>query len=312
MPRELKVRLIVAFACVYLIWGSTYLAIRIAIETLPPFLMAGVRFLVAGAILAAWARLRGAAWPTAAEWRTAAIVGALLLIGGNGGVVWAEQTVPSSLAALIVAAVPIVTVALDWLRPGGPRPGNTTILGLVTGFAGVAILVNPFAQDGARVDPVGAVALLLATVTWSAGTIYGRAAQTARAPLMAAGANMLMGGAGLLLLGFGIGELPRLHLDAVSLRSWLALLYLTLIGAVVGFTAFFYLMVNTTPAKSTTYAYVNPVVALVLGATLMDEPFTPRILLATVIIIAGVVMITALPHLKGWIISRRQMVHAGD
>ena len=311
MPRDVKLRLIIAFACVYLIWGSTYLAIRIAIETIPPFLMAGARFVVAGAILVAWARFRGAAWPSLIEWRTAAIVGALLLIGGNGGVVWAEQTVPSSLAALIVAAVPIVTVALDWLRPGGPRPGNTTILGLVTGFAGVAILVNPFARDGARVDPMGAVALLLATVTWSAGSIYGRSAKTA-SPLMAAGANMLLGGAGMLLLGLAIGELPRLRLDAVTTRSAVALLYLTLIGAVVGFTAFFYLMHNTTPAKSTTYAYVNPVVALILGAAILDEPLTPRILLATVVIIAGVVMITALPHVKGWIVARRQMAHAGD
>jgi len=312
MPRDQRLRLVIAFACVYLIWGSTYLAIRIAIETIPPFLMAGVRFVIAGLILLAWARLRGAAWPSGVEWRTATIVGVLLLVGGNGGVVWAELTVPSSLAALIVAAVPIVTVALDWMRPSGKRPGRATILGLITGFAGVAILVNPFARDAARVNPLGAAALLFATVTWSAGTIYGRDARTAKAPLMAAGANMLAGGAGLLLLGLLVGELPSLRLDAISTRSAVAIVYLTLVGAVVGFTAFFYLMRNTTPAKSTTYAYVNPVVALILGAVVLDEPLTPRILLATAIIIAGVIMITTLPHLRGWMLSRRPVAHAGD
>lgn len=311
MPREQRLKLIIAFACVYVIWGSTYLAIRIAIETIPPFLMAGARFVVAGAILLAFARLRGAAWPSARDWKVAAIVGALMLVGGNGGVVWAEQTVPSSLAALIVAAVPIVTVALEWLRKGGTRPGRATILGLVTGFAGVAILVNPFATDAARVDPVGALALLAATVTWAAGSIYGKGRGT-RNPVMGSGANMLMGGIGLLLAGLLVGEVPHLHLAAISGRSAVALVYLVLIGAVVGFTAFFYVMQNTTPARATTYAYVNPVVALILGWAILDEPLTPRILLATVVIISGVVMITALPHLRGWYVGRRTALPAGD
>jgi drug/metabolite transporter (DMT)-like permease len=303
MPRE-RFRLVVAFACVYLIWGSTYLAIRFAIETIPPFLMAGVRFLVAGAVLLVWSHARGTPWPTRAEWRVAAVVGTLLLLGGNGGVVWAEQTVPSSLAALIVAAVPIVTVALDWMRPGGVRPGRATILGLLTGFAGVALLVNPFARDVARVNPMGAVALLVATVSWSAGAIYSRGAKGVAAPLMGAGANMIAGGAGLALCGVLAGELPRLHPGAISTRSALALLYLIFVGALVGFTAFFWLLANTTPAKSTTYAYVNPVVAIILGWAIAGEPLTPRILVAATIIIGGVVMITTLPHLRAWVAGR--------
>jgi drug/metabolite transporter (DMT)-like permease len=310
MPRE-RLRLIIAFACVYLIWGSTYLAIRIAIETIPPFLMAGARFITAGLILLAFARARGAAWPSVRDWKSAAVVGTLMLVGGNGGVVWAEQTVPSSLAALIVAAVPIVTVALEWLRPGGERPGRATILGLVTGFAGVAILVNPFAHDAARVNPAGAAALLVATVTWAAGSIYGKG-RGARNPIMGSGANMLAGGIGLLLAGLLLGEAPHLQLAAISTRSAVALVYLVLVGAVVGFTAFFYVMQHTTPAKATTYAYVNPVVALILGWAILDEPLTPRILLATVVIISGVVMITALPHLRGWYVSRRAMAAAAD
>lgn len=312
MPRDLKLRLLIAFACVYLIWGSTYLAIRFAIETIPPFLMAGVRFVIAGFALAAWARLRKAPWPTRSEWRVAAIVGTLLLVGGNGGVVWAEQTVPSSLAALIVAAVPIVTVALDWLRPGGVRPGMTTIIGLLTGFIGVAILVNPFANDASRVDPIGAAALLAATITWAAGSIYSRGARGTKSPTMGAAANMITGGIGLLIGGVLLGELPKVDLDAVSLKSALALVYLITIGAIVGFTAFFYLLANTTPAKSTTYAYVNPIVAIILGWALANETITPRILVAAAIIIAGVVMITTLPHIRTWLAQRRVAVHAGD
>lgn len=288
----------IAFACVYVIWGSTYLAIRIAIETMPPFLMAGVRFLIAGLALALWGRSRGAAWPDRAQWRTAAIVGTLLLLGGNGLVVWAELTVPSALAALIVAAVPIVTVALDWLRPGGVRPGRATILGLLTGFAGVAILVNPFAADASRVDPLGALALLLATVSWAAGSIYSRGARSVESPLMGAGANMLTGGAGLVLTATVLGEFGRLDLAAISARSAVAMIYLIVVGAIVGFTAFFYLLRHTTPAKSTTYAYVNPIVAILLGWAILSEPITPRVLLAAGVIISGVVMITTLPHLR--------------
>jgi drug/metabolite transporter (DMT)-like permease len=298
MPRDQRLRLLIAFACVYVIWGSTYLAIRIAIETIPPLLMAGVRFLIAGSVLALWARSRGVAWPDRAQWRSAAIVGALLLLGGNGLVVWAELTVPSALAALIVAAVPIVTVALDWARPGGVRPGRATILGLLTGFAGVAILINPFAVDASRVDPLGALALLGATVSWAAGSIYSRGTSAAASPLMGSGANMLMGGAALVITGALIGEVGQVNFATISTRSALAMLYLIVAGAIVGFTAFFYLLRHTSPAKSTTYAYVNPIVAILLGWAILHEPITTRVLLAAAVIISGVVMITALPHLR--------------
>lgn len=287
-----------AFAAVYIVWGSTYLAIRFAIESIPPFLMAGARFAVAGLILVAWSRLRGAAWPTGREWGVALVTGSLLLLGGNGGVVWAEQQVPSSLAALIVSAVPLVTVALDWARPGGQRPGRATMLGLVTGFVGVAVLVNPGAGDAARVDPAGAAALLAATVSWSVGTLYSRRAKGAASPLMGAGANMLMGSVGLLAAGVVLGEPSRLDPAAVTPRSAAALIYLILVGAVIGFTAFFWLVRNTSTAKATTYAYVNPIVAIVLGWALAHEPVTPRVLVAATVIISGVVMITTLPHLK--------------
>jgi drug/metabolite transporter (DMT)-like permease len=293
----LKARLLVAFALVYVVWGSTYLGIRIAIETIPPFLMAGIRFTIAGSILMIWSRSRGNALPSRAEWKVAGVIGVLLMLLGNGGVVWAEQTVPSSLAALIVASSPIVTVAIDWLRPGGPRPSNLTIAGLLIGFAGVAILVNPFATDVARVDPKGAAAVLVAVLAWSAGSIYSRSRPYSTSALMGAAANMVTGGLMFLVVGLATGELPRLDLHATSARSAIALLYLIFVGALVGFTAFFYILQHTTPAKSTTYAYVNPVVAIILGWAVLDEPITPRVLLAAAIIISGVVTITALPHL---------------
>lgn len=294
MSREDRVRLLLAFAAVYVVWGSTYLAIRYAIESLPPFLMAGSRFIVAGTLLCVWSRTRGAAWPTLKEWQTATVIGWCMLLGGNGGVVWAEQRVPSSVAALVVAVVPLVTVLIDWLRPGGPRPDLATVVGLVIGFAGVAILVNPAAGDAGRIDPLGALALLGGTVAWAAGSIYSRHKRGAESPLMAAGANMLCGGVGLLLLGTMTGEATTMNVSAFTARSLFALLYLIIFGSIIGFTAYIWLLRNTSPARATTYAYVNPVVAILLGWSIADEPLTPRILAAAAVIIGGVIAITTL------------------
>jgi drug/metabolite transporter (DMT)-like permease len=294
MSREDRVRLLLAFAAVYVVWGSTYLAIRYAIESLPPFLMAGVRFVIAGLLLSLWSRARGAAWPTMKEWQTAAVIGSCMLLGGNGGVVWAEQRVPSSMAALIVAVVPLVTVLIDWLRPGGQRPDLATSVGLCIGFAGVAILVNPAAQDAARIDPLGALALLAGTVSWAAGSLYSRRKRGVESPLMAAGANMLCGGVGLLLLGTVTGEAMTVNVSTFTARSLLALLYLIVFGSIIGFTAYIWLLRHTSPARATTYAYVNPVVAILLGWSIADEPVTLRIGLAATVIISGVVAITTL------------------
>lgn len=307
MASEQRMKLFFAFAAVYLVWGSTYMGIRYAIETLPPFLMAGTRFVIAGLVLMTWARLRGAAWPTGLQWRTALVVGLCLLLGGNGGVVWAEQRVPSSLAALIVAAVPLSTVLLDWLRPGGTRPSGTTMLGLGIGLFGVAVLVNPGAHDASRIDPWGALALLGATVSWAAGSIYSRRAvpgALAPSPLMASGAYMLMGGLGLLVASAVLREPAALRLEAVSLRSVLALGYLIVFGSLVGFTAYTWLLRNTTSAQATTYAYVNPVVAIVIGWAIGGEVLTLRTGIAAAIILSGVITITTLPHLRAWLVSR--------
>lgn len=287
-------RIVAAFAAVYLIWGSTYLAIRFAIETIPPFLMAGARFFTAGAMLYAWTRARGDRGRLeAAHWRSAAVMGALLLLVGNGGVTWAEQRIPSGIAALIVAAVPLWMVVLDWVRPGGARPAPRVLPGLAVGSVGLAILVGPVPLLGEeRVDTLGVVVVILATLGWAAGSIYGRSARSAASPLLATAMQMLLGGAFLLLLGIGSGELGGWGVGEVSTRSLLAFVYLTLFGSLVAFSAYIWLLGVTSAARVATYAYVNPVVAVFLGWALAGEPIGPRTLLAMTVILGGVVLIT--------------------
>ena len=278
-----------AFAALYVVWGSTYLGIRFAIETMPPFTMAGVRFVAAGAILYAWSRARGAVPATRPQWRTAVVVGALLLLGGNGGVTWAEQYVPSGVAALIVSSTPMWMVLLDGLRlREWPRPA--VIAGLVLGLVGIWLLVGPSDLGGEPVDPLGALAVGAAAFCWAVGSIYQRGAPKAEATLLNVGMQMLAGGALLLLAGGVLGE--RLVLADVSAKSAGALAYLVFFGAIVGYSAYVWLLKVSTPAKASTYAYVNPVVAVLLGWALADEPLGPRVLSASVAVVAAVALIT--------------------
>lgn len=282
-----------ALIAVYIVWGSTYLAIRFAVESLPPFLMASARFVFAGAILYAWRRASGDAAPSKVEWRSAAIVGLLLLAGGNGGVVWAEQRVVSGVAALLVGTTPLWMVLIDALRPGGQWPGWRAIAGVLMGFGGIAILVGPseFAGNGSKIDLIGIAALIVAAFLWSMGSIYSRAAKLPSSPLLGTGMEMLMGGAGLLVLGTLTGEWGHLHLAAVSARSLLGVAYLIVFGSWVGFTAYTWLLrVAPTPLVST-YAYVNPVVALVLGFLLANERLSSNVLIAAAVILGAVVMV---------------------
>lgn len=288
-----RAKLFAAFGALYIIWGSTYLAIRFAIETLPPFLMAGIRFTIAGALLYAWSRMRGAAKPERAHWVSCAIVGTLLLVGGNGAVVWAEQTVPSGLVALLIAIVPCWMVLIEWLRPGGTRPTRRILAGLVLGLAGLVMLVGPDAlMGGGSVDPVGAIVVALGSLSWAAGSIYSRQADMPKRPRLATGMQMLAGGAGLLIVGVVADEVPKLQVEAVSLRSVLALVYLILFGAIIAYSAYIWLLQVSTPARVSTYAYVNPVVAVILGWALAGEELSARMLVAAAVIVAGVAMIT--------------------
>ena len=284
-------KLIAAFAAIYIIWGSTYLAIRFALETLPPFLMAGARFLTAGAILYGVLITRGAEHPTRRNWRDGFIVGAFLLLGGNGGVVWAEQYVVSGIAALLVATMPIWMVLFDWLRGTGPRPAPRTTAGIGLGFLGLIVLVGPQTLGSGGVPLIPGLALILASVSWAWGSLYSRGAVQPSSPMMATAVQMAGGGILLLVAGLLSGELAELDLGAVSLRSALALLYLLLAGSIIGYSAYIWLLRHATPAHVSTYAYVNPVVAVFLGWLLASEPVTPRLLLAAAVIVGGVAVI---------------------
>jgi drug/metabolite transporter (DMT)-like permease len=288
-----RARLLVAFGTVFLFWGGTYLAIRFAIETIPPFLMAGSRFLLAGLLIWGWQRWRGAAAAGIDQWRAATLVGALLIVGGNGGVVWAEQRVPSALAALLISITPLWMVLFDGLRPGGPRPSWRVLLGIALGLAGTAILLGPEQLlGGGRIDPVGAAVLLMASVSWAAGSIVARSARLPQNPLLATGMEMIAGGALLLVLGLVLGEIPRLRLEAVTGRSLISWGYLVVFGSLAGFTAYLWLLRHTSTARASTYAYVTPVVAIVIGWTLGGEPITARVLLAAAVIVGAVALMT--------------------
>jgi len=285
---------IIAFAAIYVIWGSTYLAIRFAVETLPPFLMLAARFGVAGLLLYWWLRLRGLPRPPGQEWIGSMAVGGLLLVGGTGAVAWAEQWIPSGLAALIVAIVPMWMVLLDWLRPGGQRPTGPVVAGLVMGLAGVMLLVGPIELGGGgRMQYLGAAAVVAGTVSWATGSVFGSSFRVPSVPRMAAALQMTMGGALLLTLGTLRGEWSQVDPAGISMRSGLSLLYLIVFGSIIAFAAYVYLLRVSTPARVGSYAYVNPVVAVFLGWALADEPVTGRTLLAAAVIITGVVLIVS-------------------
>ena len=287
-----------ALLSVYVVWGSTYLAIRFAVETIPPFLMAGTRFLAAGVLLYAFRRLRGDPAPTLRQWGSAAIVGLAMLLGGNGLVSWAEQKVDSGIAALLVGTVPLWMVVIDALIPKGRRPPHLlrwpAVVGIVVGFAGIALLVSPSSLTGlgGDIDPLGAAALVIGSLLWASGSLYSRTADLPSSPLLGTSLEMLCGGAGLYIVGTLSGEWPQVNLAAVSWQSLAGLGYLIVFGSLVGFASYTWLLRNAPTSLVSTYAYVNPVVAIIIGNLLAQEPFTPRVVLAAVVIIGAVVVIT--------------------
>lgn len=281
-----------ALSAVYLIWGSTYLAIRFTVETTPPFLSAAARFIISGAVLYLWRRLCGDPTPSQREWRSATVIGVLLLVGGNGAVVWAARYIPSSLAALLVATCPLWMLLFDFLRPGGEKPGPQALSGIAIGFCGAVLLIGWSANGTTPNSFVGAVVVVFGSLFWAAGSIYGKTAQLPSSPLLITGMEMLSGGAALLIIALAIGELGTFDLAQVSSRSAIGWIYLTVIGP-IAFVAYAWLLRNAPIPLVSTYSYVNPLVAIVLGYFLGNEILALRVLVAAGLIIGSVVLVSA-------------------
>ncbi len=311
--------LLAGFAAIYLIWGSTYLGIRVAVETMPPFLMAGARFLVAGGILTAWIAWSHGFKATCRQWLDNAVIGGLLLLGGNGLVSWAEQKISSGIATLIISIGPLFIVLFDWLvlavgkdATRGSRPTAATFIGLALGFVGLAVLIGPdLSKEGAAgLDPWRVGGLILACVSWGVGAIYTRYARNPAEPFTGAAIQQLTGSAWLFLVSLLCREPFHFDLAAVSAHSWLAWSYLVVAGSLVAFTTFVWLMKHSTPARVATYAYVNPIVAVFLGWAILDEVVSPRIFLGAAVIIAGVAIITTAKNKQRIVTPPRQAVAA--
>ena len=301
MPSPKRIQIIFAFAALYLIWGSTYLGILFAIQSMPPFLMAGMRFFFAGLIMFAIARTQGPLRSTWSEWRTSLIVGAFLLLGGNGSVTISEKFIETGLASLIVATVPIYITLLGWLFGMTPRPSGIVWVGLAGGFFGVGILLGPalrFSGGGNSHPLIGMSILLVGSFLWSAGSLYSRRAKHAASPFLAAAQQMFCGGVLLMLMSAILGEAKNFHPEKISALSFWSFVYLVLIGAIVGYTAYFWLLRHCDPAKVATYAYVNPVVAVLLGALFAHETVTLRTLVAAALIIGSVALIITIQQLR--------------
>ena len=282
-----KWQLIAGFLVVYIVWGSTYLAIHWGVETIPPFGMGAVRFLLAGSMLYAWSRFRGAEKPTKRQWQASAVIGTLLLFVGNGAVSWASQRVSSGLTSVLVATVPLWLVLCELWQ--GKRPDVIKVVGVLIGLGGVAMLVMPTGTT-ATVDPIGAVVLALGSLSWTIGSLFSRTAKQSPSPSLAIAMQMLVGGSMLLTLSLGLGEWSsEVH---VSARSAASLLYLIVFGSLIGFSTYMWLLKVASPAAVGTYAYVNPAVAVLLGVLFAGERLPAQAVAAMTVILGGVAMVS--------------------
>ena len=295
----MKTKIWIALLALYIVWGSTYLAILFAVDTIPPFLQAGLRFLISGLILVIWRRAAGDEMPTLKQWKPLAIVGTLLLLGGNGLVSFAEQRIASGVAALIIGTVPLWLVLIEAIRPGGVRPSWRALIGLIVGFGGIYLLIGPSELTGKfQFDVLGTLTLITAAFLWSLGSIYSRSAELPKSALMTTGAEMLAGSIPIFIVSILLGEWTSFSFAQVSGQSWLALLYLITFGSMVGFVAYVWLLQNAPVSLVATYAYVNPLVAVLLGSWFAQESLTARTLVAAGIIIGSVVFISSARQVK--------------
>lgn len=297
----LSLYIVGALLALYLFWGGTYLGMRIAIETLPPFLMAGIRFTAAGVLLYVLARLTGTPRPTAVHWKNTGMIGALLLLGGNGMVAWAEQRVPSGIAALMIAMVPVWMVLLSWFGRNGSRPNTGILAGILLGLVGTAILVLQPGSTGPNtgLSLLGILTLLFASFSWSFGSFFSRRTAQPESALLSTAMQMITGGLLLLLLSFLLGDWQGFSIGAVSLRSFAALGYLILFGSIIGYNAYIWLLKNAEPAWVSTYAFVNPIIAVFLGWAIAGEQLTLHSLIAAVVITSAVIITTVFRNRKG-------------
>ncbi len=291
-PSGRRVRLWLAFGTIYVVWGSTYLAIAAAVETIPPLLMTAVRSLVAGSLLYGFARYRGAARPTRANWRAAGLTGALLIAGAYGLVGWAETRIASGLAALLTATAPVWAVGLSGVWPGGVRPGRRALAGAALGLVGVALLVGGLGALGTGGDAAGVGAVLLSAGFWALGSFVARGSQLPKSLLQAAGMQLLAGGLVLLVISIASAELQTFQPSAITLTSLIALVYLIAFGSLAGYSAYAYALRETTPLAVTTHAFVNPLIAVLLGWAVADEPVSGGMLLGGSLIAGAVLLIT--------------------
>lgn len=284
-------RLVAAFAAVYILWGSTYLGIRFSIETLPPFFTQGMRFFLAGVVMFAWALLSGTPRPSRREWGGAAVTGFLLFVCGSGGLVWAEHSIPSGVAALVVATEPMAFVLIEAMRRRR-MPRGAVLAGIALGSAGLAILAGPGMVLGSgRFDLAAMAVLVVGTFCWAGGSLFSRGSRLPASPVMATAVTLLFGGGLLALVGVAAGELGRFDPAAVSAKSVVATVYLFIFGSIVGFSAYVWLLRVTTASRLSTYAYVNPIVAVFLGWALAGEALSPRVLLASAVIVGAVAVV---------------------
>jgi drug/metabolite transporter (DMT)-like permease len=291
-----QLRIVLAFAATWLIWGSTYLAVAFAVRDIPPFIVAGLRNTIAGIALYLWMRSRGAARPTARQWGEAVVVGVLLLGGGNGAVTWAAAREPSGVVALMVSLVPLWMMVFGWVGRRGVRPSPFEVIGVAIGLAGIALLVSTDADAGGSVSLLGAIVLICSTIAWSIGSMYSRQLETLPVPLLGTGMEMLSGGIALFIASAAFGEWGRVDFTALTLRGFICLVYLIVFGSIIGFSAYKWLLGRVRPALAGTYAFVNPVVAVLLGSLFAGEAFTPRLAVAMLLIVGAVAMISLRPY----------------
>jgi drug/metabolite transporter (DMT)-like permease len=295
-PRTHRWKTLLAFAIIYFVWGSTFLAIRVGVREVPPFLLAGMRFLAAGAALYAWMRLSGTASPTRREWASATLLAVLIFVLDYGLVFWAEQRVPSGITAVMMATIAVFMALAELLILRTQRLTLRLSLSLLVGIAGVAVLISRSVSFGdAPTDTSGAIALVVAAIAWSVAASLTRKLPLPKSKVMSSGSQMLAGGFLLTLTAAGLGEFRRFHLQAVPLRAWLALAYLIVAGSIIAFTAYVWLIHHESPTKVGTYAYVNPLVAVFLGHFLGGERLGARTILGTVLVLVSVVVITTTP-----------------